>query len=87
MVRENTDQFVSLNDIQRVQRQIVDLREQLRRCVTRLDANRNAGHLLDNTMRDSLRLARAIAKCQARLEQLHSRRSAALNNNPALPIA
>jgi hypothetical protein len=69
---------VSPDDIERAAKRIADLREDLRRCMNRIEANRNAGHLLDNTVRESFRLSQAITKALARLQALKARRAEAL---------
>src|SRR6185436_16330741 len=66
---------VSQADIQRVQKHVVDLREELRRCLNRADANRNGGHLLDNIVRESLRLSQSLRKAETRLQNLKARRA------------
>jgi hypothetical protein len=69
---------VSQADIQRVQKHVVDLREELRRCLNRADANRNGGHLLDNIVRESLRLSQSLRKAETRLQNLKDRRAEGL---------
>jgi hypothetical protein len=66
---------VSQADIQRVQKHVVDLREELRRCLNRADANRNGGHLLDNLVRESLRLSQSLRKAETRLQNLKAKRA------------
>src|SRR6185436_8695587 len=66
---------VSQADIQRVQKHVVDLREELRRCLNRADANRNGGHLLDNIVRESLCLSQSLRKAETRLQNLKARRA------------
>jgi thermostable 8-oxoguanine DNA glycosylase len=66
---------VSLNDIRRVHKQAEDIREELRRCMSRVEASRNAGHLIDNTVRESFRLSTSLKNIEARLQNLKTRRA------------
>jgi hypothetical protein len=75
MFAEQPARAVSQADIQRVQKHVVDLREELRRCLNRADANRNGGHLLDNIVRESLRLSQSLRKAETRLQNLKARRA------------
>jgi hypothetical protein len=79
MLTETPAPIVSLHDIERAQKHVVDLREDLRRCMNRVDANRAGGHLLDNTVRDSFRLAQSLRKSEARLQNLKARRAESMN--------
>jgi hypothetical protein len=69
---------VSVIDIERARKQVTDLREELRHCMNRVEANRNGGHLLDNIVRDSFRLAQALKKSEARLKNFKTKRDEAL---------
>jgi hypothetical protein len=77
MLAEKPPRVISREDIQRATKQVTDLREDLRRCMNRVEANRNGGHLLDNTVRESFRLSQAIKKAVARLQTLKDRRDEA----------
>jgi hypothetical protein len=83
MLMDSSAAVVSVTDIERVRKQVNDLREELRRCMNRVEANRNAGHLLDNTVRDSFRLAQALKKSEARLKNFKTRRDEALKAREA----
>jgi len=80
--------MISVIDIERALKQVTDLREELRRCMNRVEANRNGGHLLDNIVRESFRLAQALKRSEARLRNFKARRNEALKaRQPARPLA
>jgi hypothetical protein len=83
MLMDSSAAIVSVTDIDRVRKQVTDLREELRRCMNRVEANRNGGHLLDNIVRDSFRLAQALKKSEARLKNIKTRRDEALKAREA----
>jgi len=85
MFAEQPARAVSQADIQRVQKHVVDLREELRRCLNRADANRNGGHLLDNIVRESLCLSQSLRKAEMRLQNLKARRAEDLRPAEAPP--
>jgi hypothetical protein len=66
---------VSLSDIRRVHKQAEDIREELRRCMNRVEASRNAAHLMDDAVRESFRLSTSLKRIEARLRNLKTRRA------------
>jgi hypothetical protein len=78
---------VSVADIERARKHVNDIREELRCCMNRVEANRHAGHLLDNTVRDSFRLAQALKKSEARLKSFKTRRDEGLKIQEAAALS
>jgi len=79
MLTDTPPPNVSLSDISRVRKQAEDIREELRRCMNRVEASRNAGHLVDNTVRESFRLSTSLKGIEARLQNLKTRRAEGRN--------
>ena len=75
MLTDTPPPNVSLNDIRRVHKQAEDIRDELRRCMNRVEASRDAGHLIDNTVRESFRLSTSLKRIEARLRNLKTRRA------------